>query len=172
MQSAVAKVRTEYQYVMAGSPNLYYLSPDLEVETQTEFHLAQTRLAMETIYNRTPTQVDNQTRFLKLFTDEARSQIFKSLLAPQAREFIGKRLHQKVELGEVVVDIQEGEGTATTVATAQLIRVGATETNTINETWTVSTFFNWKKNPDVQTLGMYPTVCDSVTFFSTERISP
>jgi hypothetical protein len=172
VQHVVGNARTQYQYVMAGSPNLHYLSPDLKVETPTEMHVAQTRLAMETIYNRTPTQPDNQSRLGKLFTDEARVQIVKGLISPQAKDFLEKRFHQKVELGEIAVNIQEGKGTATTVATAQLIRVGVTETSTINETWSVRSFFTWKSNPDFKTSAMFPTICDSVTFFSTERISP
>jgi hypothetical protein len=172
VQTRVEQVRTRYQYVMAGSPDLYYLSPDLNVETPAELHVAQTKLAMETIFNRSPTQPDHEYRLGKLFTDEARSQVVRGVIVPQAREFRDSKFHQKVELGETAVNIQEGEGTATTVATAQLIRVGVTEQRTLNETWSVRTFFTWRINPNFKDRGMYPTICDSVTFFSTQRISP
>jgi hypothetical protein len=172
VQNVVGKVRTRYQYVLADSPNLYYLTPDLKVETPTEMHVAQTRLAMEAIFNRSPTQPDNLSTLNKLFTTEAQGQIMAGVITPQSKDFLENRFHQKVEVAEIAVNIQEGEGIATTVATAQLIRVGVSGTNTINETWSVRSFFTWKSNPDFKTRAMHPTICDSVTFFSTERISP
>ena len=172
VQNVVAEARTRPQYVMAGSPNLYYLSPDLEVETPTEMHVEQTRLAMETIFNRAPVRLDNPERLVKLFTPEARDQIAEGLIYPQAKIFRDNGLHQKAEIAETVVNIQEGEGTATTVAIGQLIRTGVVAETTINETWSVKIFFTWQRNPSFEDHSMYPTICNSVTFFSMERTFP
>ena len=172
LQKVMAEVRMRPQFVMANSSSLYYLEPDLEVETPTEMHSRQTRLAMETIFNRTPSRLDNQERFAKLFTPEARRTIIDRIITPQFKTFGDNKLHQKVEIEEVIVNIEEGEGVARTVATGQLIRNGVTGDRIINETWTVRMFFTWHSNPDHDDHGMYPTVCDSIPFDSANKIFP
>lgn len=172
LQKVVAEVRTRPQYVLAGLPNLYYLAPDLKVETPTEVHVAQTRLAMETIFNRMPTRLNHPDRLAKLFTEEARDQIERGKAVLQVRRFADQRLHQKVELGETIVNIQEGEGSATTVATGQLVRTGVVDDTTINETWSVKIFFTWESNPSPDDHARYPTICNSVSLFSLERTFP
>ncbi len=172
VQSVAAAERTAPQYVMGDSPDLYYLTPDLDVETPSELHTANTRMAMETMFNRSPSRLDHEYRLTKLFTPQAQKQIFAGLIKPQAESFKENQLHQKVELEDTIVNIQEGKGEATTVATAQLLRTGVVGDSTLNETWSVKIFFTWKSNPNFEDHALYPTVCDSVTLFSMERIFP
>jgi len=172
VQSVAADVRTAPQYVMGDSPDLYYLSPDLDVETPSEMHTANTRMAMETMFNRSPSRLDHEYRLRKLFTPQAQQQIYDGLIKPQAQNFRDSQLHQKVELEDTIVNIQEGKGEATTVATGQLLRTGVVGDSTLNETWSVKIFFTWKSNPNAEDHALYPTVCDSVTLFSMERIFP
>lgn len=172
VQSVAAEVRTKPQYVMGNSPDLIYLSPDLEVDTPTDLHKIYTRLAMETIFNRSPSHLDHEARLPQLFTKEALQQIEAGVIRPQAQTFQDYQLHQKVEIEDMIVNIQEGKGEATTVATGQLLRTGVSGDNTLNETWSIKIFFTWKSNPNADDHAMYPTVCDSVTFFSMERIFP
>jgi hypothetical protein len=172
VQSVAADVRTKPQYVMGDSPDLYYLDPSLQVDTPTELHKDVTRLAMETIFNRSPSHLDNEDRLNHLFTPQAVQQIQNGVIQPQADNFRDNHLHQKVEMEDTIVNIQEGKGEATTVATGQLIRTGVSGDSTINETWSIKLFFTWKSNPNLDDHAMYPTICDSVTFFSMERISP
>jgi hypothetical protein len=172
VQSVAAELRTKPQYVMGNSPDLYYLSPNLEVETQKDLHSAYTREAMETIFNRNPLHLDHEQRLLKLFSADAVAQIEAGVIKPQAQVFVENHLHQKVEIGEIVVNIEEGMGKANTKATGQLIRTGVSGDSTINETWSITLFFTWKSNENIQDHAMYPTICDSVTFFSMERASP
>ncbi len=172
VQSLAADVRTRPQYVMGDSPELYYLAPNLDVDTPTEMHSADTRQAMETIFNRSPSHLDNEERLDHLFSPKAAEQIRAGIITPQAERFQEEQLHQKVELEDTIVNIQEGMGEATTVSTAQLIRTGVANGTTINETWSVKVFFTWKSNPNLKEHAQYPTICDTVTFFSMERISP
>jgi len=172
VQSIAADLRTKPQYVMGNSPDLYYLEPDLQVEGQKDLHAYYTRLAMETILNRNPVRLDNEERLGKLFTDEAIAQIQKGVIDSQAQTFAEYHLHQKIEIAEITVNIEEGQGKANTKATGQLIRTGVSGDTTINETWSIALFFTWKANKNIEDHAMYPTKCDSVTFFSMERISP
>lgn len=172
VQSVVASVRTKPQYVMAGSPDLYYLAPDLHVETPTDLHVGQTRLAMETIFNRAPSGLDNEERLPLLFTPHAIGQIQDRLLRGQSREFKENQFHQKVEIEETTVKIEEGEGSATTVATGQLVRSGVSGDRAINELWTVKMFFEWARNSNLTGQSLLPTVCNSINVFSMERTFP
>jgi hypothetical protein len=172
VQSIVAEVRTKPQYVMAGSPDLYYLAPDLSLETPTELHVGQTRLAMETIFNRSPSRLDHQDRLALLFTPAAVDQVNDRLIRRDAKEFKENQLHQKVEIEEVTVKIEEGQGSATTVATGQLVRAGVTGDHAVNEIWAVKLFFNWERNANLGGQGLLPTLCNSVSVFSMERTFP
>jgi hypothetical protein len=173
LQSKIADVRMLPQYVYTGSPDMYYLTPDLDIETPTKMHREQTRLAMETMFHRTPSRLDHQERLPRIFGPEATQGIIKGLIVPQAKNFHENKLHQKVEIGEIIVNIREGQGEATTVATGQLMRTGVSPENTmINETWSVKIFFEWRINPDIEERPLYPTLCNSVTFFSMERTFP
>lgn len=173
LQSKIADVRTLPQYVYTGSPDMYYLNPDLDIETPTKMHREQTRMAMETMFHRTPSRLDHQERLPRIFSHEATQGIVKGLIVPQAKNFHENKLHQKVEIGEIIVNIREGQGEATTVATGQLLRTGVSPENTmINETWSVKIFFEWRINPDIEERALYPTLCNSVTFFSMERTFP
>ena len=171
VQSVIADVRTLPQYVMAGSPDLYYLSPTLETENANQMHTAQTRLAMETIFNRNPSGLDHQDRRFKIFAPEANQQVTRSIILPQVMTFQDFQFHQKVEIEKVVVNIQEGMAVATTVANAQLLRTGLVDNQVVNEIWSATVFFTWTRNPSPRDEGMYPTVCTSVTFFKMERTS-
>ncbi|QIF03864.1 hypothetical protein [Roseimicrobium sp. ORNL1] len=173
LQSKIADVRMLPQYVYTGSPDMYYLTPDLDIETPTKMHREQTRLAMETMFHRTPSRLDHQERLPRIFGPEATQGIIKGLIVPQAKNFHENKLHQKVQIGEIIVNIREGQGEATTVATGQLMRTGVSPENTmINETWSVKIFFEWRINPDIEERPLYPTLCNSVTFFSMERTFP
>jgi hypothetical protein len=161
LQSKIADVRMLPQYVYTGSPDMYYLTPDLDIETPTKMHREQTRLAMETMFHRTPSRLDHQERLPRIFGPEATQAIIKGLIVPQAKNFHENKLHQKVEIGEIIV------------ATGQLMRTGVSPENTmINETWSVKIFFEWRINPDIEERPLYPTLCNSVTFFSMERTFP
>lgn len=173
LQSKIADVRMLPQYVYTGSPDMYYLTPDLDIETPTKMHREQTRLAMETMFHRTPSRLDHQERLPRIFGADATQAIIKGLIVPQAKNFHENKLHQKVQIGEIIVNIREGQGEATTVATGQLMRTGVSPENTmINETWSVKIFFEWRINPDIEERPLYPTLCNSVTFFSMERTFP
>ena len=169
VQSVIKDVRTRPQYVMASSSDLYYLTPDVRVEGMPELYAAQTRLAMETIYNRGPKGLDNDRRRGKLFTPEANRQITDLIVLPELQAFRNLNLHQKVEIGEIDVVIEEGRGNSSSTAQAQLTRSGFSEDQTLNESWLVTVQFIWQSNPDPDDHAMYPTVCKSLSVLKLEK---
>lgn len=172
VDSVIEDVRTLPQYVMAGGAGLYYLSPDLDVDTSNEMHTSQTRLAMETIFNRSPSGLDHQDRRFKVFTPEVNQAITREEIIPKLAEFQDNQYHQKVEIERTVVNIQEGVSNATTVSYAQLLRTGIIEGKVVNEIWDTTVFFTWTRNRTPRDEGIYPTICTSVKFVKMERNSP
>lgn len=171
VSAVIADVRTLPQYVMAGTGNLYYVSPTLEDETSTDMHTAQARLAMETIFNRNPGGLDHQDRRFKIFSPEVNQKITRDLIIPYVVEFQDKQLHQKVEIEKTVVKLEEGVAAATTATTAQLLRTGIVDDQVVNDMWSVTLFFTWARNSNPRDEGMYPTICTALPYLKMERIT-
>ena len=171
-QSVVANLRTLPQFVMGGLPTFHYQAPDFGTETIQQLHAAQTRLAMETIFNRSPSGLDHQDRRFHLFNDEANKIVNQEVVAPQVLMFRDTNAYQKVEIERIDVNIQVGQGEATTLAFGQLIRTSVEDNLMVNKAFSVKVFFNWKSNPNPEERALYPTICDEVTFFSTLQTFP
>lgn len=172
VESRIAQVRTRWQFVMAGSNTLVYLNPDLSSDSREDLHAMQTRMAMETIFNRGPAGLDHQARRFKLFTPDSNDTINAAVVAPQVLMFRDSEAHQKVEIEKIEVNIQEGFGEALTVGYGQLIWTGKQDGIFINRVYTVKVFFTWKLNPNPTDRALYPTICTDVNFFSTIQTYP
>lgn len=172
VQSVVKDVRTLPQFVMAGNADLLYLTPTLEVDDLTSLHTSQTKLAMETIFNRGPAGLDHQDRRFSLFTDDANGVINQEVVAPQVLMFRDTKAQQKVEIENIFVNPAPGQGEATTVCYGVLFRTGVENNKTVNQSFSVKVFFSWKSNPNPEEHAMYPTICNSVSFLSTVQTFP
>lgn len=162
VESRISEVRTRWQYVMASSSSLYYLDPGLKAERREDLHAAQTRMAMETMFNRGPAGLDHQARRFKLFTPEVNAVVNKAIVVPEVLVFRDTQAHQKVEIEKIEVNIQEGIGEATTVGYGQLIRTAQENGIFVNRVFSVKVFFAWKLNPSPVDRAMYPTICTDV----------
>lgn len=172
VQNLVVNMRTLPQFVMGGLPSFCYQTPDLSAETVQQLHATQTRLAMETIFNRSPSGLDHKERFFHLFKGAAVDTINSEVVIPQVLLFRDTNAFQKVEIERIDVNIQVGQGQATTLAYAQLLRTGVEDGVVINKAFSVKVFFTWRSNPDPVERSLYPTICDEVTFFSTLQTFP
>lgn len=170
VQSVIAKVRTQPQYVMAGSSELYYLTPELEGESRHQSYIAQTRLAMETMFNRNPAGLDNHERRLKLFSMAANQQINAIVLKPYVQTFADCQFHQKVGVERVTVNLGEGFS-AVTVGHGVLLRTGLSDGQVVNEIWEVQVMLTWDQHTAVRDRGMFPYLCTSVKVLKMERTS-
>lgn len=172
VESRIDEVRSNWQFVMAGSSSLYYLDPHLEAENRQELHGAQTRLAMETIYNRGPNGLDHQTRRFNIFSPEANAIINSAVVAPSVLSFRDTQSHQKVEIERINVNLQEGIGESTTLAFGQLVRTSQENGMFVNRMFNVKVLFTWRANPSPVTRALYPTICSDLQFLSTIQTYP
>jgi hypothetical protein len=172
VQSRIAEVRKAPQFVMAGLPSLHYQTPAFTVETVEQLHSAQTRLALETIYNRGPAGLDHADRRFRLFTDEVNDTINQEIIAPNVIRFRDTRTYQKIEVSRIDVNVQVGQGEANTIGYGQLVRTSVENGEMVNRTFSVKAFFTWESNPNPRDRALYPTICKEVTFFSTIQTFP
>lgn len=174
VQTTIEQARTQPLYVMAGTADVHFISPSLEESKQDArqtLHADQSRLAMETLFNRNPSGLEHSTRRLKLFSLEANRQINQHIIIPQVKPFRDYQIHQKVEIESIVVNLREGQAEADVTATALLFRTGIENGQTLNQTWSVKVFFSWTRNPDITWRSMYPTQCREFALLRLTQLS-
>lgn len=172
VQGMISTVRSLPQFVITSLPTFQYMAPDLKTESVQQLHSEQTRLAMETIYNRGPSGLDHSDRRFKLFTDEVLDVINAEIIAPNVLMFRDTNSYQKVEISSIDVVSKEGVGEAITVAKGQLIRTGVEGSTMVNKAFNVEVHFTWRSNPSLTDHAMYPLQCSEVVFFPTTQTFP
>lgn len=161
VQRVIAAVQVKPQYVIMDATGGYYLAPSVEFEKARELHAGQTRLAMETMYDRGPEALTFDSRLKKLFTPEAISQIRKDLLIPDEKPFREQKMTQTIEIEEAGVhkNLVDPRGQAITRAKAKLTRSGTFKGQAKTEVLDVEVFFWWRINTRMADNGLFPTVC-------------
>ena len=141
------------------------LEHELAPEVESEMHMSQTRLAMDTVFNKNPEGLDSKDRCRKLMTQKAYRLLQGDLIAGEKDAFHDNRIHQKVEIEWV--DIHKVSPTETlSNVKGRLLRTGKIDGKFFNEIWTVRASFLWIRNTCLRDCGQYPTVC--TTFTSSE----
>lgn len=173
VQMRIENLRSLPQYVIVGGSSLFYVDPYHNAEDINTLHADQTRLAMETIYNRGPDGLDHQARLYALFAPDVIETVNHTIVEPEVVLFRDRHAHQKVEiLGGIQVTPSVGAGEATTVAKAQVLRTSVDGGRVVNTIFNVKVFFEWTLNPNLSDRALFPTQCKSVEFFSAIQIFP
>jgi hypothetical protein len=159
--SVISAVRTKPQYVIMDGAGIYYLAPSVEFAQATEMHLAQTRMAMETLYTRTPKTLPLGERLNKMFMKNAREMV-KAELNKEANKFETQKIYQTVEVEQPTLGRIDPNGFIETRATAKLTRRGTFDGKEQTKQYTVKAAFGWILNTSMATNGGYPTVCSLV----------
>jgi len=151
LDRTIRAVHNQPQFVIMDSAGVYYIAPTGDFENAIDLHAAQTRLAMETLFNRGPKGLDSPKRLSKIFGRDAVEYILEEMKAESAT-FRDQDIHQKVEIDRTEVLKTVGEG-ALTSATSQIIRVGVFKGKTFNEVYDVKARFSWVLNKDMRNNG-------------------
>src|SRR5580704_5627889 len=124
VQRVLAAINTKPQYVIMDASGVYYLAPSVDFEKARALHVAQTRLAMETLYTRDLDVLRFDARSKKLFTPDAIIQMRKDLLYPDAKPFSEQKVHQTIEIDEADIfkNKIDPSGVAITYAKGRLER--------------------------------------------------
>jgi hypothetical protein len=174
VKQMLAAIRTKPQYVIMDPNGVYYLAPSVEFEKAKALHVAQTRLAMETLYTRDFDALRFDAREKKLFTPEAIAQIRKDFLIPDAKPFDEQKVHQTVDITEADIygDKIDPRGLAITYAKARLIRESTFKGQSKTEYLTVEAYFFWRINTKMADNGYFPTVCYKIQAKDPKKETP
>ena len=165
-QRLVKSHATKPQFFVMDANHTYYLPAAMDFESAKEIHAAQTRLAMEALFNRSPGGPDTPERLKRILGRDAFQKANKAI-KHEEDEFEDKQIHQKVEIGPIQV-LQVRDHTVLTGVEGQLIRSGVFRGKPFTEVLPVSAQFKFALNPDMTTNGRFPTVAIAFDF----NISP
>jgi len=149
--------QSQTKFIVVDSQGTFYLSPDLEFDNATDVHARQTRLAMETLFNRGPNGMDRPKQFQQVFSSQQRKKMETNIFAKEAKEFTTKQIHQKIECREVKM-LQLHDKSVVTGVSGQLIRNGMFQGKPFIEVFEITARFKFILNDDLKVNGMYPTV--------------
>jgi len=164
-QRLVKNLMTKPQFFVMDANHTYYLPSAMDFGSAKEVHAAQTRLAMEALFNRSPSGPDSPERLRRILGKDA-YQTAKKAMAHEADEFEDKQVHQKVELGPIQV-LQVRDDSVLTGVEGQLIRNGVFRGKPFTEVLTVKAQFKFILNPDMTANGRFPTVAIAFDFNTT-----
>lgn len=160
VKTVIAAVQKKPQYVIMDGTGVYYLAPSVELEGATELHIAQTRLAMETIYNRTPRGLVFKSRVDRLFTPEGVEKVNAEFKA-EASRFSDEQRTQTVDVYEEprVIKVMPSIGQLVTEAKGRITRSGTFKGQKKTEILYVTNRFVWKMNARMAHNQLFPTAC-------------
>jgi hypothetical protein len=157
-RTVIADVRTKPQYVIMDGNGIYYKAPSVEFAQAEALHLAQSRLAMETIYTRTPRNVVFDERVPRLFYASAKDGFYKEITT-EAKKFEEEERSQTVEVTSVEVMPGYPKSVAVVRAKGIITRHSIFKGKEKTEQFTVNNQFVWILNPNMETNGGFPTLC-------------
>jgi hypothetical protein len=160
-RSIISAVQTKPQYVIMDGAGIYYLAPSVEFAQATALHHAQARLAMETLYTRTPEGLPLGNRLTKMFTKPARD-LVKAELAKDEKKFETQKITQSVQDIQVLIGKVDPNGFIETRVSAKLTRQGTFDGKQQTKVFSVKAAFGWILNTSMAANGGYPTVCNIV----------
>ncbi len=167
-QRLVKSLMAKPQFFVMDANHTYYLPSAMDFGSAKEVHAAQTRLAMEAIFNRAPGGPDSPERLKRILGRDAYRKA-EEAIDREADEFTDKQIHQKVELGPIQV-LQVRDDSVLTGVEGQLIRSGVFRGKAFTEALIVKAQFKFILNPDMTANGRFPTV--AIAFdFTTEPTS-
>ena len=161
-QRLVKELTKKPQFFVMDANHTYYLPSSMDFGSANEVHAAQTRLAMEAIFNRAPEGPDSPDRLRRILGRDAYRKA-KKVIAGERDEFLDKQIHQKVELGAIQV-LQVRDDSVLTGVEGQLIRSGVFRGKAFTEALPVKAQFKFILNPDMTANGRYPTVAIAFDF--------
>lgn len=154
----VADLSTKPVYLIMDANGVYYVAPSLEFENATPLHEAQTRLAMETIYNRGPRDIVYVERLRTLFFGPGIEKV-NADLRKEAKKFIDEERDQTIEVTDIKILKVDPKGGVKTQATGIITRHSNIKGQPRVETFKVTNVFLWKINKGMGKNGLFPTVC-------------
>jgi hypothetical protein len=136
-----------------------YLDNVGSFQTAQSVHAEISKMAAETIFNRSPDGFDNPERITRLFDDKIAEYLNKKAGEDSENFRIGQ-VHQKIETGDIK-ELSVDSNTALVSVEGQVLRQGMFNSKAFNDTKNLLVFFKLKVNQDMASNGRYPMIVEN-----------
>jgi hypothetical protein len=156
VQLTIYQERQRLRFVAMDSRDTFYLANLGNFETAQHIHAELARLAVETIFSRSPDGFDGPERLERLFNPATTIELNKDA-ARDAAVFRQQQIHQKIETGQIR-EIEVDNNTALVSVEGQVLRTGMFNNRIVNDAKKVTVFLRLTVNGDMAHNGRYPLV--------------
>jgi hypothetical protein len=156
VQLTLYQERQRLRFVAMDSRDTFYLANLGNFETAQHIHAELARLAVETIFSRSPDGFDDPERLERLFNPATTIELNKDA-ARDAEVFRQQQIHQKIETGQIR-EIEVDNNTALISVEGQVLRTGMFNNGIVNDAKKVTVFLRLTVNGDMAHNGRYPLV--------------
>lgn len=161
--ATTAGLRPQYIIMEGKGSEVKPFPIELSPERDNEMHTLQTRLLMDSLFNKAPEGLDAEDRCKRLMTKAAWNMATRDVIDMQKEAFKDGRIHQKVEIESMSFrKIPDEQATIASVK-GQLLRTGIFEAKIFNEVWVVRATFKWVRNKSLRDCARFPIVCSTLT---------
>ena len=150
------------QYILMASEYVKPFPFELAPDRHQELHTLQTRMLMDSLFNKSPNGLDAAERARRVLTDDAWKWVNEQMIEKQKEAFSQGRIHQKVEIESISLNRAPDDSYTSATVKAQLLRAGIANAKVFNEVWAVQTTFKWERNGRLRDCARYPIVCSRV----------
>ena len=149
------------QFIIMTNPDVKMAVPEQDAETESETVMSQTRLAMDSIFNKNSNGLDAPERCSELLAPDIWKWVQSELVEKQKDAFKEARIHQKIEIEKIQLRSQPGGDAVLASVQGQLLRVGILDDKLLNEVWIVRAELMWLRNVNLRHSGRYPLLCSA-----------
>ncbi len=163
LYSVALEGRSRMLYVPVMTSDVY-IDEHLSKQDLSDIVDYQTRLILETFFNRGPNGPVTPERLPFLFTPAGREQAEVDIRS-NSYDFAKRQVHQMLELGKVNI-LQSSDGGASTEATGQLIRVSEDPVSkqTMVQSFTFRALMNLERNLNQRDAGRFLFICADLQY--------
>ncbi len=119
----------------------------------------QTRLLMDSIFNKAPSGLDAPERCKSLMSENAWKWVQTELLDKQNDAFRDGQMHQKIEIEKIQIRRLPEQDAVIASVGGQLLRTGVFDGKMFNEVWEVKADVLWLPNASLLQKGRTPLIC-------------
>jgi hypothetical protein len=151
------------QFIIMSNPDVLPMVAERDPAAESALIRIMTRLAMDSIFNKSGSGLDAPDRCRKILAPEPWNWVEAELLQKQADVFRDSRMHQKVEIERIELFPQTRDDATLASVQGQLLRVGIYDGKIFNEVWAVRAEIMWVTNPSLRDSGRIPLLCSAFT---------
>lgn len=156
-------------FVVMDASGAFYVEAGVNFGQAKPMHLSLTELAVETLFDRTPSGLVNENRLPKL-CDKEGFYALRETVQKEDSYFNDQQVRQTVEIEELKVGTSAATAVATG-ATGLITRQLVFNDAPLTEHYRFTVHFTWKLNPDVRGTEGFPAVIHAMPKYELERIS-